>query len=199
MRTTASLLAFTLLSLPLFTTSIHSARAEAPSETQLTDTTTTLTRQLTQPTAALKVELTQDDNTITLSHHTREWLVYRSNMSGDWSEQPSKEIGPIADGFIITASILTSESAAQEQWAGRARGLVLDPVFDRGTTIVVGPILHYPYWSTYGCSADSPNRKLVAWVNVTYNTRPDRELLTKSFTLIRDNLRAMGFTIDPHH
>lgn len=128
---------------------------------------------------------------IRLSYRTREWLVYGSFMNGDWTEKPAKETGPKVDGFTVEVCIFTPKEHGEEQWAGRAAGLSVEPIF-KNPSGQTPNILRHPYWSSYGCGARIPAKDLYAHVDVDFNNKPNRDLLTRTFEAVREALKAAG-------
>ena len=142
----------------------------------------------------LGVEISTDPDArqVTVSYLTKKWLVYGSMMNGEWTENPSEEVGPKADGFVISIRITTKKDAAGEQWAGRDQGLHLETIFDRGRQKDNWGLLRRPYWTDYGTSIPIPERGLVAQINVSFNNRPNKALITRFADEIRQALSKSG-------
>jgi len=121
------------------------------------------------------VVITKNDNSLTLTFHAREWLVYGCGMDGRWTKDPRKETGPDSDGMVITV-MLDDQGPESEQWAGRYRELNLKGIDSN--------YMREPYWQTYGCGTQLSNSRIYARVNIAMNNRTDRKLVEEAFAPI---------------
>ena|ERR1051326_4684608 len=138
--------------------------------------------------------LTNSNNSVTLSYHTREWLVYYAGKDGRWSAEPRKETGPDTDGIIITASFTPLEDLPSkgsgfgvnetEQWDGRYPNLDLKGMDLAERSEIISPIIRHPYWRTYGCGTVITDRRVWVRVHVAFNNRTNRKLLEQAFSPI---------------
>ena len=124
-------------------------------------------------------KLTKGGDSLTVSWHTREWLVYRSGMDGKWTKEPGKETGPDSDGIVITIWV-SGLQHPEEQWAGRYPELSLKNMA-ADQTANSDSMLREPYWRTYGCGAAVPGRRVYVSVNIEMNNRTDRKLIESAF------------------
>jgi hypothetical protein len=128
-------------------------------------------------------KFTKEANSITLSYHTREWMIHGVGKDGVYKE-PRKEIGPDSDGLIITAWFLSIGPDSVEQWAGRHRTLDLAGMDGPEQPNRISNFIRRPYWRVYGCETVLLDRDALIRVNIELNNRTSHKLIEEAFAQI---------------
>lgn len=126
--------------------------------------------------------LKSSDDSVEISYHLREWLVYTCGKDGRWSNELSKVQGPDTDGFRITVWFDAPTSA--EAWAGRRSGVDISLADLDGLESSRDARLSRIYWVTYGCGARLREHGLSVKVNIDYNTRTSKPTLLELLAIV---------------
>jgi hypothetical protein len=133
-------------------------------------------------------KIRRDNYTVMISYHPKQWLVYGSSMTGEWSKTPHNETGPDSDGLIITIAAVDLKDAVPEQFAGRANGFDLQEFDGRNGPVGNAHVIRHPYWSVYCCGQEFAKRGVKVTCNIEFNNRTDRKLLREAFAPIAKSL-----------